>query len=499
MDTPVPTEATRETLEQIVLNTPRAQRVDIPQEAQTFLKPKIKDAKGKLVDNPNYLGDETTVAELRGLQSKLRESARIARSEKRFNAARISDDLADIISDDIAKAGGSAEIREAVETATRFSADLNSRFNRGAVGRVLGRQRTGGFAVDPALTLQTTVGRRGPRGKVETDALTRAVTKMTDDLDPIAGTDDAMRSHIEGYLIDDFRRAAVKEGRIDPTAANNWLNQNQDVLVNFPELRSQLASSRQAGMQLIEAQRAVDPSVSRAAVFLNAPPGREVQRVLNNSDPRQAMADTIALAKTDPTGMAERGVKMAFYEHVLQKSLQHEALARAVPEQQIPEQAYISGARMARVLSDPPVVEAMRGLGMSPEELGRLQQIQKTAVLFERQRLSPKSVEGVLGDEAGVLFQLVSRVGGAQAGRILAQRTGGGTVQTPGILSAQAQALLKAGVRDPGTRLLTDAIQDKALFRALLNPQAESTMVRQRLNAWVVDVLKQQYAYEDDE
>ncbi|MEE9158972.1 MAG: hypothetical protein V3U60_11360, partial [Gammaproteobacteria bacterium] len=62
--------------------------------------------------------------------------------------------------------------------------------------------------------------------------------------------------------------------------------------------------------------------------------------------------------------------------------------------------------------------------------------------------------------------------------------------------------LLRAGVQDPAKRLLTDAIQDESLFKTLLVPQADMSprvekAVRARLNAWVVDVLREQNEIEE--
>lgn len=482
----VPTSASSEMLEHFRLTTPKAQRKDIPAEAVNFLRPTKVNAKGKVVANPNYLGKETTIEEMRGLQSSLREAARRAGADNRFNEARIANDMADSISDDIANAVGSPEVKEAVDIATAFSKDLNDRFTRGPVGKLLGSDRTGGARTDPSLTLESTVAGGGPREAVATDALLEAVRRN--------GNEPVMREHIEGFLIDDFRRTAVREGSVNPAAAQRWLSDNQDVLARFPELTREIADAGAAGGRLAEAGRLMDPKVSRAAVFIKAPPGEEVARVIRTAKPREAMQELAALAATDKSGKATEGLKAAFYEMLLSKSQVSGKLDLA-------EKPFVSGTLLTEQLNRDPIIEAARGL-LTRGEIRRLGQIRETAVLMERARLTHAASEGVIGDQPNILFGILARVGGAQLGRIIAGRTGGGTVQTPGILSAQVQRLLQAGVQDPAKRLLTDSIGDESLFKAMLVPQANISptaekAVRARLNAWVTDVLTEQNEIEE--
>jgi len=480
----VPTKAGQESLDEFLLSTPRAQRGDIPAEAMKFLRPEKLNAKGKVVPNKAFLGDDTTINEIRGLQSKLRETARIARSEGRFNRARISDDIAEALKADIGNATDGPEVREAVDIAVGFSSDFNDRFTRGAVGKLLGKGRGGGDVVPEGMTLETTVGKRGPASKVETDALLRAVQR--------SGDEPAMRGHIEGFLIDSFRRAAVSDRRVDVKAAQGWLDNNQDVLSRFPELRRSIEQAKITGGQFNEAQRIADPKVSRAAVFINAAPGQEIDRILQTASPRKSMQELVSLARQDPTGQAEQGLKAAFTNRLLRES--------EINIDDLNDFPITSGSRLTREMEAPATVEAMKGL-FNKAEMNRLNQTRQTAILVERARKSPKALEGILGDEPGVLIQLIARIGGAQVGRVLARATGGGTVQTPGILSNQARSLIDSGVHDPAARLITDAIQDESLFKTLListkTPEGKR-LVRTRLNAWVVDVLAQQQAIETE-
>lgn len=472
----VPTQSGQEAVQEIVLSLPAAQRGDVPTIAVKLLHPQSKA----------FLGDETNIKELRGLQGKLREQARIARSNGELNSARLADDIADALTDDISNAIGGAEVREAVDRAVSFSRDLNDRFTRGSVGKLLGTERTGGVAVPEGLTLEVTVGQRGPRAREDTDALLEAVRR--------SGDEPAMREHIQDFLMDDFRRAAVRDGRVDIKAAERYLQDNQDVLARFPETRRTMEHARTAGGELAEAERLADPRVSRAAVFINASPGREIEHVISTSKPREAMDELVAMARKDPSGKAEQGLKAAFMDFLLKRS-------ELTSQLDVDDLPFVSGARMARELEDPQVLQAMVSL-YSKEELRRIAQIRQTALQLDRARAATATDEGVIGDMPGRVTSLLARVLSAQAGRVIAGKTGGGTVQTPGIMASNAQQLVKAGIQDPAKRLLNDAMQDESLFRALLiapDTAVKQRAVKARLNAWVIDVLREQHEFDDQE
>lgn len=479
----VPVDASENAYQDFLINLPAAQREDIPAIAHRFLNPNSKKfIADEMLDDGRQV---TNIREMRGLYGKLREQARIARADKKFNRARIADDLADAINEDIADAVGGPEVREAVDIATTFSVDFNDRFTRGEIGRLLGAERAGGPAVAPGLTLETTVGARGPRAREATDALLEAVRR--------SGDEEAMRGHIQDFLMDDFRRAAVKGGRVDTKAAERYLRDNQDVLARFPETRRAMERSRVAGEELTEAERMTNPKISRAAVFIKAPPGEEIERVIATARPAEAMEELLEMARRDPTGHAVEGLKAAFMDFLKRRSELTSGL-------DVEDRPFVSGARLSRLLDDPEVLDAMKGL-FKREELRRISKVKQTAIQLDRARAARGADEGIIGDAPGVVVSMMGRILSAQFGRVIAGQTGGGTVQTPGIMASQAQKILQSGVKDPASRLLTDAIRDEKLFKSLLLPMntlENQRKVRTRLNAWVLDVLREQQETEEE-
>ena len=142
----------------------------------------------------------------------------------------------------------------------------------------------------------------------------------------------------------------------------------------------------------------------------------------------------------------------------------------------------------------------MRFVGFSQSDLV-LRGYIVPALVLDRARGASEAGEGIIGDQPNELFTLLGRVSGAQIGRIAARFTGGGTVQTPGILAAQARKLMLAGVRDPASKLLAKAIDDEKMLNALLLPldkPANVSIVRAKLNSWVLDVLIEQNEFEEE-
>ncbi len=457
----------RETVE----GTARAQQDDIPAIAKRFLDP----------DSNEKFTEFETVAELQGLRSKLLEESRAARASGNFNAARIAENLADDVLADLGAQRDDivGEAGEALRAALDFSADLNARFTRGPVGRLLGAERRGGAKTAQELTLETTVGRGGPRARVETQALLGAIEGSTQT--------PALRGAIQDFLLNDFERRAVRDGRINKKAAQTFLSRNSDVLEEFPELRGRLEGAVEADdIALVSAERAEglakrlnDPKVSRAAVFLKEPVEDAMQRIAKTGNPEETMRELVKQAGRDTTGDALKGLKTAFGDFLLQKA----STRRATTEGDF----VVSGRALKRALKDGPVARMAKAL-LSTDEQKRLQQIVDVAEKVEKAVTARVRPEGILADQPSLLFSTIARVTGAQIGRQIAVKTGGGTVQTPGVLSGVFQRAASAQVQDPAMRLLMDAMGDKDLFQALLREgtsPADQKFVRRRLNAWL--------------
>ena len=464
------TARSKEAFQQVVETTSRARQRDIPDIARQFLDP----------DSNQAFTDMETVRELHGLRSALLEDARKARAANEFNKARIADDLADAILADLGAQRDNIEgqVGDALRTALDFSADLNDRFTRGPVGRILGSERKGGVRMPEALTLEATIGRAGPRARTETQAILEATESP------------ALRNAVEDFLLDDFQRRAVSRGRINPKAAETFLARHQDALEEFPELRRRLEGAIEADRFAVAAtdraeglaRRLADPKISRAAIFLKDPLEGAMARIAKSQKPAEAMTEIVRQAGRDPTGDAVKGLKTAFGDYLLQQS----AMGRATVEGEF----VVSGQALRRILKEGPTADMAKTL-LSPAEQKRLQEMVDVAIKIEKAIAARARPEGIIADRPAMFSSMIARIVGAQLGREVAVRTGGGTVQTPGILSNLFNRLIANHVRDPGRYLLINAMQDEKLFSALLNPgktAAQQKVIRRQLNAWLVSV-----------
>ena len=443
-----------------------AQKSDVPQLAKKFLDPSSK----------SYFGaagsQQTTIKELRALQSKLRESARIARSNNQHNKARIADDIANAITDDIANTAAGPGVAQSVKNAVDFSRRLNEKFSRGTVGKLLGKTKEGGETVSSSLTLEASIGSRGPKARQAYDDILKAVNTP------------AMKGAVEDYLKNRFAKETNKK---------NFMKNNADILDRVPKLKKQFEQAIESGDVAALKKRQADslgarmsnPRISKASLFIQKDIEKAFDDVYKSRTPEQDMQKLLNMARKDTTGEAEKGLKAGFMANLLSKS--------KIGTTDIDDEAFVSGKKLKDFLDSDAGAAIVNKL-FTKEEKGRLDQVANTAVRLDMSRKSKPSKEGVIGDEPNMLYSIMGRIGGAQLGRWIAGKTGGGTVQTPGILSNQIQKLIKAGVTDPASSLIIEAVQDEQLFRALLMRSADikgpkKKFIKQRINAWATGLL----------
>lgn len=469
-DVEVPTANIRRALQRELANLGKAQRGDIPSVARRLLSKESDD----------YLGAQTTIREMRGLQSKLRERSRQARSRGQFNAARIADDLANSITDDVARAQGGEDVAGIVDNAVSFSRTLHDRFSRGVPGRILKSAREGGAATPESLTLETTLFGSGPRARENFRQMRNAVRE-----DPAQ-----FEGAVEDYVKDEFLRSAFPGDEFNARSAKRFMERNRDLLEEFPRVRADLQKTVETQDAANALRRRTDsiaarlrnPRVSKATLLIQKSPDDAFAAIEQSRHPGREVQNLINMARRDQSGEALEGLKTAYIDRLLRQA----EVTRG-------EHSFISGRRFREALGrSQPVARRL----LSDGERSRLNKALSTAERLDAAREAKPSKEGVIGDIPGNVTSMLSRVMSAQAGRMVAERTGGGTVQTPGIFVGQAAERLRNLVADPAKRLLTDAItaEDGSLMRALLLdevkavPKARAKTSR-RLHGWLATVL----------
>ena len=461
------------------------QEAELPGALQ--LSPFEKRLKGEAVADP--ASSDTTIKELRGVQSELREVARNARAGKKrnLNKARIADELADAITEDIAATKAGAEGANAVKAAVDFSRNLNERFSKGTIGRVLGRDVRGTRDVPKGLTLEQTLGVSGPKAREGFDDLMRAFDS------PEAPSSEVVVNAAKDYMKGQFFiKAFPRGGAFNAHAARKFINDNAELLNRMPVLRSEMERAVESGntVALRESGRkfiASNMRTSKATLFINKE-SSEAFRQISQLSPPQAGAETQKLLRTvgrDATGEATEGLKAGFRDLLINGA--------RTSSRDINGGRFLSGFALKETLADPSMAAIAKKL-FTTDELKRIDIITKDLINLEKRLGIDAPLEGITLDKASKVLEVAAGLTGAAVGRTQAARLGiGGTVQIPGIFASKFRELVNAGVKDPVTRLLSDAIRDEDLFRdLLLAPLKDGKISREAtrtLNAWVAVVL----------
>lgn len=419
----VPTSNARAAAAALVKDTPRAQQSDIPRVVRQLL-----------IDEDGF-GETETVAELHGLYSELRRISRsaMAGSDKNKNLARISNDIADAILEDLGTLDPDSQVGRAVNEARAFSRALHETFDQGAVGRILKRTLDGDEVIAPETALDKTVGRGGTTAQADNQSIRAAAS--------------AAGAEITDYLRSRFSENILNaSGEFTPKAARTWMRNNAEILSQYGGLKSDLEralSSREAAQAFAirAAERAKLAEVGPVSDFLRGQPEKAITAILGADNPVKAAGSIAATARKDPSGQALAGVKAAFSDYLTRDA-----------------------EKLPAFLSDPRTKAAMSRV-FSPDEMRRLRQIGDAMASLS---VKPRDVGSVMDSPANKMVEMLVRVMAARRGGQLGGGSMGGSLQTANIFVERAQSMLYNLTNDKARQLLMDAVEDPTLMRELL-------------------------------
>lgn len=464
-DLPASTANSKSAFKAVVDETPKSQMDDIPAIAKRFLG-----------NDKGAYGDTETLGELKGLRTKLLEIKRQAKSRGQNNQARIAGDLARAVLDDMMSVEGA---QKALNEARAFSKALHDTFETGPVGTVFETTTHGAARVEPELTLETTVGRQGLRGAVASDRITAAAPRT------------------QSVVADDIRRMfekeAVKDGLVDPAAANRFIARNEELLAKHPGVRQDIDDAMQSSATAASAVRSGDRALKRlenrsksySARFLNANVDDEVSSVFSARDPVSFAKELRRQVAKDKTGRALEGLRASAIDFLIGKAGKGNDL---------------SGSAIAGILNDPRSGGAMRAF-FEPHQIGRIKRIAHELSLLETARGQLPSVGNPMEDAPAALLSIVTRIAGARAGAWMGGHDVAGGLQSAQIMSGRAKKLLEGLTRDRAAQLLSDSVLDDDLYRTLLMPTRtakQRTRASMALGAWLVGPGKRYFEDSED-
>ena len=432
----VSTQSSRDTLADLVANTSRAQQDDIPAIARRLLG----RADGAQV-GPSQIGDVDTVAELHGLYSELRRISRTAvtGTNQNKNLARISNELADSILQDLGAVDASTAAGKAINEARTFSRALNETFSEGPVGKILQRASGGGDTISPEIALRQTVGRGGPGGKEAADRIQAAAPGAKEDIGEF----------LRGKFVDAVN---APDGKFTPTTAERFMRNNRELLAANPELNRELRralSSRNAAARFSvrnQARQKLINAESAPARFNLGPDEKAVLSIIGSDDPAKAARSVVNAARKDTTGNALAGVKAAFTDRLIGGG-------------------EITGQQLNAMLSDKSMLAAMDQV-FSAGEIGRMKNIATS--LSKMKPSSVTDVGGVIDASTNRILETIVRVAAAKRGGSMGGGSMGGSMQTANIAVERAKALMRNLTNVKARAILTQAVEDPELFKELL-------------------------------
>ena len=434
---------------EILAETPSAQTIDIPAAAKRIIGPTVRTRSRARVK-------KTTVNELQGLYIALGEEATTARAGGQLNKARIAEKLRESIMEDLDNFDSNdAFVSETISAARAFSRQMNEKFNRGPVGKILRFSREGGDQVPTDLTIPTLLP-TGVKSKIGFEALQKA----TDDPLALEGISNYLKAQFLSKVID------PTTGRLRSQAvANNFLRQNEEILDLVPTVRAQLITARNAddALRLITKRsdalrKSLDnPKVSSFAAIINQPADVAMKRVFNSATPSESMQLLVNAARKDTTGDALNGLRSSVSEYLVDTITTTRLDSQGRP--------VINGLEFKRILQDTKLADTLRQV-FNPQEMAELVDVaQKMASLQLQSSAAP--LTSITDDRAGFIIEKIAQILGAKLGAKLSS-TSGGSIQSASIGSTVARKWLNDLTADKARQLLIDAVRDPELMVTLL-------------------------------
>lgn len=361
---------------------------------------------------------------------------------------------------------------DVAEIAREFSNSMHRTFHDTFAGRAIG---LGGPSIEPGLALSRGLGSRGDAAAVRSQQMLEATTFDR----PQSGFEaPPERRAIVREGQQDWLREQVGElfnaetGRISTARAARYLEKNDALLQQFPQLRQQIEAAVQAenafraaeqgrdtANRLFEQQTAFgrllkgdvdDPSRTVGRVLSGDNAVREYRRLAQLTRARQ-LNDS---ARADARGGLFSATMDALYRQAGGDNLSFVDLQRRL------------NAPMGR--NQPSPLALMRQEGVITHEQRRnLEALLESAVRAERSGQTRVQLDALLSDPAQ-LETLLTRIIGSRIGSMGAAAAGGSTLIAASAGSTAAQNLVQ---RIPGRKvqdLIAHAVQDPAVAARLL-------------------------------
>ena len=440
----------------------------------------------------------TNAGEMRQLRSELLDQARMATNAGDYGQARIFNNLAEAVVDDMDTAFKDAGDM-AYDEARAFSREFNDTFTRSFVGKVSSQGRYGD-RVAPELTLQKALATGKEAGAIQLQELEEATRFMQ-----VRGLgDDGAAKQMMDAQDRIIRLAAAdavnpQSGRVNPTKIAKFVRDNEVLMNRFPEVKADLLAAstsetaRKSMEMLAKGQVGIIEKQKAFGRMLSSDPVTMASRALLSNTQEKDLIDLINIAKPGykPRGGVP-GVEPKEAIDGLRASVFTAAANRSRDRNNTLNLAQFRGLLFTpNVPGQKSAIQVMQENGVvDAAQVKQMRQLLDAADAVVRSQTAGTAVEINLGIGDAALVTISRMIGSGAAGAT-AKAVGSDTpsliVNGAGARFAE-QVITKLPTKSE-TKFLIDAMNDPAKMALLLekvDTPAQNAMQARRIHAWLV-------------
>lgn len=425
------------------------------------IKGNMSELQRKAKKMKDFKADTLPAGNLLKLRTQyLREARNVSSgSQPNYQKAAAYRELADGLLEDISR----DVTGDAVTTARQYSKDLNDKFNRGYVGKVLNRTGTGDDAVSRGETLdQLSSSNPAKQAKAQEDLMTAS-----------EGNPQMMQAQKD--FMNTFAAAALNaDNSLNMTRFNSFLDRNKNVLrqLGLEKELGTVQGKAKFAKALQDQRKQADSFVQNKSIAARAVNtadlGKTIAQVTAGTNRNEGISALVRTVKRTGSKEAMDGLRHSMFEHVLKQSSTLGKLSGAKMDEVL--NGKVRGVSLREVLVKEGLLNKGQVNGLD-RMVARLNQYEVVA--------GNKQFVDVLQEDE-LIFDTLVRLGAAKAQSASPIKpTGGGAIVAAG---AAVRAVQKFLVKNPIIKvqnIMTEAMSDPKLMATLLE---RPTSLKQQRN-----------------
>lgn len=441
----------------------------------------------------------TNVSEMRQLRSELLDLARQSTNSGEYGQARIYNNLAEAVLDDL-DAAFTESGDTAYQTARQFSKDFNETFTRSFVGKVTSSGRYGN-RIMPELTLIKALATGKEAGAIQLQELEEATRFMvTQGFGDPSSVREMMTAQERIIRLAAAEGIDAKTGKINPKQLNKFIKDNPVLMNRFPEIRDDLQRAIKADdarLAMESLAKRQNLTMEKTKAFTNiAKVGQltAADRMLISMNQEQDLMNMINVAKVGGRtidGMqvtpqqATEGLRLSVLDAAMRRSTN-----RTTGEMNIGSfKGYLFESSVPGRKAP---IEMMQENGViSSDEVNNIRKLIDAAERIQRSQAASGMGVDASEDAGDMVLSLVARLTGSMAAGVMTRTagTGGNSIIIHGAAARFADNITKKLPVKARQQILIEAMNDPQKAALLLdkvgNPY-EAAMRTRQINAWFI-------------